>query len=149
MSEAEPERIVNDAPENRCFGCSPHNERGLRMTFLRLADGSVEAPCTLEEHFCGAPGVVHGGIQAALLDEAMGMACHAALEGEEHWLVTAEFSLRYRRPAPVGQPLVVRGEMVRRDGRDFYVTGAIVDASGERVTVAQARWRQLERPRGA
>ena len=104
-------------------------------------------PRLVAEH-CGAPGVAHGGIQAALLDEAMGMAIQTGSE-EEAYVVTAEFKLRYRRPVPVGEPLVVRGELQRREGRDAWVEGAIVGADGERLTVAEARWRQIDPPEGA
>lgn len=143
-----PEEIVNDGPDNACFGCSPHNASGLKMTFFKLAPGRVESRCTVAPEHCGAPGVVHGGIQAALLDEAMGMAIQTGSE-EEVYVVTAEFKLRYRRPVPVGEPLVVRGELRRREGRDAWVEGAIIGADGERLTVAEARWRQVDPPEDA
>ena len=53
-----------------CFGCGPHNETGLRMEFC-LDDETGEIFATTEprsEH-CGYPGVLHGGIQASMLDE--------------------------------------------------------------------------------
>ena len=140
------EEFVIDRPGNVCFGCSPWNERGLRMRFRHVEPGVVESPYTAAEHLCGAPGVVHGGIQAVLLDEAMGVAIHGRDENDETFVVTAEFKLRYRRPVPTGVPLVVRGRLVRREGRDCFVEGAILDESGARLTIAEARWRQVERP---
>ena len=93
----------------------------------------------------GADGVIHGGIQAALLDEVMGVAAHAgAAEGEaEIQIVTADFRLRYRRPAPGGVPLILRARLLRREQRDFVVEGEIVDAEGNSLTRAEARWRQI------
>ncbi|HJO23993.1 MAG: PaaI family thioesterase [Myxococcota bacterium] len=143
-----PEEIVNDQPNNTCFGCSPHNASGLKMSFFELAPGQVESHCTIAPEHCGAPGVAHGGIQAVLLDEAMGMAITAGSE-EEAYVVTVEFKLRYRRPVPVGVPLVVRGDLRRREGRDAWVEGAIVDTRGVRLTVAEARWRQIDPPEEA
>jgi uncharacterized protein (TIGR00369 family) len=139
--------IVNDEPDNVCFGCSPHNAQGLRMTFLLTGPGRVESRCTLEEHLAGAPGVIHGGIQATLLDEAMGVAAHRGVEDQELDIVTVDFSLRYRRPAPTGAPVVVRGALLRREGRDFFMEGAIESADGEVLTLAEARWRQIDRRR--
>jgi len=136
--------IVNDAPDNRCFGCSPHNENGLRLQFLEMEPGSVESTYAASEHLCGPPGVVHGGIQAALLDEVMGVAAHSGAESEEIALVTVEFHLRYRRPVPTGTSLTIRARLARREGRDFFMEGAIVDADGGDLTLAKARWRQLE-----
>ncbi len=88
---------------------------------------------------------MHGGIQAVLLDEAMGVAIHRSDATEDLDVVTAEFKLRYRRPVPTGMPLIVRGSLQRTDGRDYWVEGAIVDVSGQQLTVAEARWRQIGR----
>lgn len=129
-----------DDPENRCFGCSPHNPYGLKLESTRTADRVVEIHYTAEGHLCGPAGVVHGGIQATLLDEALGAACHMVFEDEMVNLVTAEFSLRYRRPTPVESLLVIRGEVMRVEGRDVWAEGVIRDEAGEKLTTAEARW---------
>ena len=137
-------RLDFDRPENRCFGCSPRNERGLRMVFHELAPGEIECRYTAETHWCGAPNVVHGGVQAALLDEVLGVAAHSGAGGDEdRHIVTAEFRLRYRRPVPSGAPLFVRGRLVRTEGRDYFVEGEIADAEGRVLTAAEARWRRI------
>lgn len=140
------DEFVIDRPGNRCFGCSPFNERGLQMRFRRMSPDVVESHYTVSDHMCGAPGVVHGGVQAVLLDEAMGVAIHGRDEDDERFVVTAEFHLRYRRPVPTQAPLVVRGKLVRREGRDCWVEGAILDARGARLTIAEARWRLVDPP---
>lgn len=137
------EDFAIDYPENTCFGCSPHNERGMQMRFRIVGPGVVESHHTVDEHLAGAPGVVHGGIQAVLLDEAMGVAIHRGGGNDEIDVVTAEFKLRYRRPVTTGTPLIVRGTLQRSEGCDFWLEGAILDASGERLTVAEARWRSI------
>jgi len=141
-------KIVNDRPDNVCFGCSPWNERGLQLEFTQHPDGLVESPYTAPPHFCGAEGVIHGGIQAALLDEVMGVAAHAGEdEGEERiHIVTVDFRLSYRRPAPVGVRLTLRARLLRREDRDYFVEGEIVDAEGTALTRAEARWRQVRAP---
>ena len=139
------EEFTIDDPENQCFGCSPYNDRGMRMSFRKVAPGVVESHHTVAEHLSGAPGVVHGGIQAVLLDEAMGVAIHRSDGNEDLDVVTAEFKLRYRQPVATGVPLIVRGTLQRTDGRDYWVEGAIVDVSGQQLTVAEARWRKIGR----
>jgi uncharacterized protein (TIGR00369 family) len=132
-------RIVNDWPGNPCFACSPHNPRGLQMTFVRIGPAAVEARYTADAWLAGAPGIVHGGVQAVLLDDTMAMAVRSQLEpGAE--VVTAELQLRYRRPVAVGVPLVVRARVLRREDRSFFVNGQILDEKGELLTAAQARW---------
>ena len=143
------ESFVYDAPENHCIGCSPHNALGLRLRFTRTGEHSVEARYTAPEHLAGAPGVLHGGIQATLLDEVLGVAADTAFgDAAPPKLVTLEFRLRYRRPAPVGEAICVRGRFVRREDRDVFVEGEIANAAGEILTQADARWRVIGDPAG-
>ena len=65
---------------------------------------------------------------------------------EDAALVTVDFQLRYRRPVPLGEPLVIRAELVRADGRDFHVEGRIESEPGEVLTLAEARWRRIDAP---
>jgi uncharacterized protein (TIGR00369 family) len=145
------EEIRFDAPDNMCFGCSPHNERGLQLTFTHVSPSGVEVGYAAPEHTCGAPGVIHGGIQAALLDEAIGFAVFAHDESAglavgtnvRRNVVTVEFDLRYRRPAPTGVPLTLRAEVVHVRGNDYLAVGEIAGADGTLLTSATARWRRL------
>ena len=146
------QEIVFDDAENMCFGCSPHNERGLQVRFTHVGPGQVEGRYTAAPHTCGAPGIVHGGVQAALLDEAIGFAVHAhATDGapeRDPWtdpVVTVEFDLRYRKPVLVGAELVLRGEVLRVEDRDYHALGEIRDPDGAVLTSATARWRRISR----
>ncbi len=142
-----------DYPGNMCFGCSPHNERGLQLALTHVSPSGVAGTYTAPEHVCGAAGVIHGGIQAAILDEAIGFAVHAYSEsqgenhkpGEAEWqrVVTVEFDLRYRRPAPTGVELGVRAEVVRVSGRDYLAVAELLGENDEVLTSATAKWRRL------
>ncbi|MDA3040849.1 MAG: PaaI family thioesterase [Actinomycetota bacterium] len=129
----------------RCFGCGQANEGGLRLKFFQLPDGVVETRHRAASHHCGLDTVVHGGIQATILDEVMGVAAQLALptDGSNLACVTVEMMLSYRRPVPMDEDVVARGWHVRNEGRDLHVGGAIVAADGTELTVATSRWRQL------
>ena len=142
-----------DAPDNVCFGCSPHNDRGLQLAFTQVSASGVETAYTAPDHTCGAPGVIHGGVQAALLDEAIGFAVFAhdqSVEGAEiaavvrRDVVTVEFDLRYRRPARTGVELVLQAEVVHVNGKDYLAVGQILDGDGVLLTSATARWRRMD-----
>jgi uncharacterized protein (TIGR00369 family) len=148
------EVIRFDAPDNQCFGCSPHNERGLQLAFTQVGERSVEVSYTAPEHTCGAHGVIHGGIQAALLDEAIGFAvfAHDQSVGDpsaagapvvRRNVVTVEFDLRYRRPAPVGVELTLQAEVVHVSGNDYLAVARILRDRAV-LTSATARWRRLD-----
>ena len=77
MSETDRREIAfqTDRP-NTCFGCGADNPNGLGLRFFETNEG-VEVEYAVHEHHGGAPGVVHGGIQATLLDEALCMTAYA------------------------------------------------------------------------
>ncbi len=130
---------------DRCFGCGEKNEGGLRLRFDRYDDGTVETRHRTAEHHCGLDAVVHGGIQATILDEVMGVAAQLSLPDGSPDLacVTAEMHLRYRRPVPMAGEVIARARVDGIDGLDLHVTGAIVDPDGTALTEATSRWRQL------
>lgn len=123
-----------------CFGCGHENDRGLRMSFVRTGEASVECRYRSEGFLRGPDGVIHGGIQATLLDEVLGVTAALAFPDEDAELVTAEFSLRYRGAVPTEEEVVIEGRLKERDGRNVWVEGAIRTPDGKICTTAEARW---------
>jgi len=77
--------------------------------------GELRGTVTFPEHFNGYPGVTHGGIVAAVLDETAGRT--VLMDGGfEDLMVTAKLEVVYRRPTPTGVPLEVVGRLLRRFG---------------------------------
>lgn len=104
-------------PSSRtCFVCGRENHGGLGSRWASdRAAGEVRAELAIPERFNGYPGVVHGGVVTALLDEAM--ARTALIEGGfEDLLVTARMEVAFRRPVPTATPVTVIGRILRKSG---------------------------------
>jgi acyl-coenzyme A thioesterase PaaI-like protein len=103
-----PEGVELSFPEDGgCFGCSPTNDSGLQLRFRR--EGTrVLAPYRIPDRFHGAPGIAHGGIVAAILDE---ISCAAAVFVADQFVVTGELVIRYEAPVPVETPLELEAEI--------------------------------------
>lgn len=129
-----------------CFGCGEDNPVGLHLVFEERADGSVASRVELSADHSGEPGIVHGGIQATVLDEVMGRAVQRRLRdlGRTGTAVTANFELKYRRACPTGVALSAEGRVRDLDWPSVHVEGGIVDGSGTPLTEAVARWRVLD-----
>jgi len=109
--------MIENQPSSRsCFVCGRDNKAGLRSRWLAdRAAGEVRTTVVLEEDFHGFPGLVHGGIVAALLDEAMVRAL--LLDGDfEDLMVTARMEVTFRRATPTGQPVTAAGRIVKHVG---------------------------------
>ena len=95
-----------------CFGCGQNNPIGLKLSFRR--DGNtVQAEFTPGRLYQGWPEIVHGGIIASILDEAMSYAVH--FEGMT--FVTARMEVKFKRPAPIAEPLVITSSITRKTRR--------------------------------
>ncbi len=114
--------------DNRCFGCGPANEHGLKLKFaLDHEAGTSAATVKLARRWERPPGYVHGGIIATMLDEAMGKlnTIHDVVA------MTRQMEIDFLRPCPLGEPLTVTGRFVRRDGRKIFMESEIHDAAGK------------------
>ncbi|SUZ64138.1 uncharacterized protein METZ01_LOCUS16992 [marine metagenome] len=130
---------------DHCFGCSPSNDKGLRLEFFRHDDGTIETRHQTAGHHCGFDNVIHGGIQAVILDEVMGVAAQSSLPTKAPDLAcaTAEMRLTYLRPAFTADEVIGRAWVVAVAGRDIHVKAVLLSSDMVELTTAESRWRQM------
>lgn len=122
----------------------PENAIAPPLHLAGREDGAIEGRVVLGMPYQGPPGCVHGGVSALLLDHTLGVANHwAGVSG-----MTGTLTLRYHRPTPLFEELVVTGRQESVDGRKIRTTGEIT-AGGELCVSADAIFvaRHLPRPR--
>ncbi len=128
-----------DAPNRGCFACGIDNPIGLRLRFS-YGDGYAEAHFTPEPVHQGYPGLLHGGLVATLLDEAM---AHAVV-ASAGLAVTGELRVRLRgRGVPLGTPVVVRGRVVERRGRLIRAEAELRAPDGTLLARAEGKFMQV------
>ncbi len=129
----------DDSPRHLCYGCGVRNPEGLHVAFE--VDGpNVTGIFNPRQVHQGFPGVAHGGIGAAVMDEAMGWAMYAA----GAWAMTARLEVRYRRPLPLDQQITVTSTVTRDRGKRMEATAELRDESG--ALLAQATGLFLRMP---
>ena len=84
---------------------------------------AYEAEVTFGPTHQGGPGIVHGGIVGAALDEACGLLA----TWHRFPTVTARFSLRFRRPAAINRPLRVAARVTEERGRRIEIAAELRD----------------------
>jgi acyl-coenzyme A thioesterase PaaI-like protein len=106
-----------------CWGCgdNPNGIHLRRPEHEGLTE--YESYVSFDERHQSAPGLVHGGLVAAALDEACGLLAT--------WYrfpnVTGRLFVNYRRPVPINTELLVRANLEREHGRRIYIEGELVD----------------------
>jgi acyl-coenzyme A thioesterase PaaI-like protein len=127
-------------PNSRyCFVCGVENPVGLHLHIYEVEPGVIESTYTAPEHFQGYPGVLHGGIVAAILDEISGRALMGSDPQRPRFMFTGKLEIKYRHNVPVGKPLRILGRAGRDRGRMAEAWAGIYDAgTGELLAEANA-----------
>jgi acyl-coenzyme A thioesterase PaaI-like protein len=96
---------------------------------------SVRGLVELNHTFSGPPHSVHGGVIAGLFDEILGSLASAI--DPSAVVATATLKSRFRRPTPLGTPLVFEALCKRRSSQRLLAT-AICTANGSVTATAEA-----------
>lgn len=127
LRAGEVERLPGALPPHypTCFGCGPDSEYGLHVVNRRVGD-EVHAAYTFSPKHSGAPGIAHGGVVAALVDDV----CGGLLFLVEEAAVTRKLEVEYLKPVLIGVPYELVAKVDRREGRKLFVSCEGRDADG-------------------
>lgn len=131
-------RLHNDdwGYETNCYVCEQRNEGGLRIPFFHETEREVVVgEFVLGDTYSGAPTLLHGGVQLAILDEAMAWATIAIAH---QWALTASSSAEFHAAVSVDESYRVVAEVVAIDGDRIMTRGRIETEDGSVCTTAQA-----------
>ena len=99
------------------------------MRFYDNGRDEVVSDYLVPDDFQSYPGIVHGGVVAAMLDEAV---CRVAMIGDHHhFMMSVKLEVKYRHPVPTDQPLRIVGRAVRLRGRLGKAVGEIILPDGK------------------
>ena len=119
-------------PNNNCFGCGPHNKKGLRIkSFWSGADTAICRFRPSPHHSAGPLHTLNGGIISTLIDchslctamaKAYQMAGRDIGTGELIWFVTGWLSVSYKKPVPIDA--------------DVMLTATVLEAKEKKITLS-------------
>jgi acyl-coenzyme A thioesterase PaaI-like protein len=98
--------------------------------------GWVAGTFTQEELACNPHGITQAGIHSLLLDASMNFAINAALSGRDRTRGTLEMKTETMRPALLGTPYVLRGEVVRMAKQVAFGEATVRDLQGGLISRA-------------
>jgi acyl-coenzyme A thioesterase PaaI-like protein len=119
------ENVFTDFPDYGCFACDPSNKLGLRMKFYADDDkDEVFVKINLQSHFAGFPGILHGGIQCALMDE---VAFWAMFDKLKKIGLTAKIEIDYQNKVETLKEIEIRGKIGEIKNRRVMVDVKILN----------------------
>ncbi|MFB3777877.1 MAG: PaaI family thioesterase [Bryobacteraceae bacterium] len=116
----------------------------MRIRFVPDGAGVVGAEWKPEPCWEGFRGIIHGGIVASVLDEAMSKAVAIQCEA-----LTAELRVRFRREIAPGATFLVRGWIRRRTKRLIETEATLTSTGGAEHAHAWAVFLALSKTREA
>jgi len=134
-----------DLPHTRgCIVCGRDNPMSLGLQLrVNSENGVVSVEFTPREQHIGLQGVVHGGVIATVVDEAM---VWAATWAGRRFCVCGEMSIRFRHSAAVGQPLLItarvaskRAKLIQTSAEVRQGDAIIGSATGKYVPLSEER----------
>jgi acyl-coenzyme A thioesterase PaaI-like protein len=120
---------TKQANSRNCFVCGLENPAGLHLHIFDVGPGTVETTFTAPENLQGYPGVLHGGIVGALIDEVSGRAQMGSDPLKPRFMFTARMEVKYRQTIPIGKPLRIVGKALRSRDRWAEAWAGVYDAA--------------------
>ncbi len=118
-----------------CFVCGDKNEIGLKAKFY-FENNEAHTDVEADKLFEGYRGIYHGGIISTLLDEVM---IKAILAGDKI-AVTAEMTIKYKRPTEIGDKIRFTGRITSNKGRLYLTSGEAVNQNGDVLATATGKY---------
>ena len=111
-----------------CFICGLENPIGLHLHIYETEPGVVESTYLAPDHFQGYPGVLHGGIVAAIIDEIAGRTLMGNDPMNPRFMFTAKMEVKYRKNVPIEKELKIIGKAGKSRAISAEAWAGIYDA---------------------
>jgi len=131
--------------DHYCFACGERNPDGLRLKISYPEPGRCRIEFVPERKYQGWEGVMHGGIISTILDEAFAHALGGPDRAPGEAAVTAEMTVRFKKPVRIGRKLVAEGRVTNVKGRVVECESVIRDESGLELASAAGKLVRLKK----
>jgi acyl-coenzyme A thioesterase PaaI-like protein len=124
-------------PEYNCFGCCDKNPLGLKMKFTEQAD-HVRSEWIANTNYQGYNNILHGGIQASLMDEIAGWTIFVKADTGG---VTSRLEVKYKKPVVLDEkPIVLKSYLVEINKKIARLKVELYNSKAELCSVAEAEY---------
>jgi uncharacterized protein (TIGR00369 family) len=126
---------TTDLEHRYCFACGAENPDGLALKFTSTKEEEISAVFTPKRIHQGYDDMLHGGIVCTLLDAAM----TRLLLDKGIAAVTADLKVRFKKPVPITQALIIRAR-IEKKREHFFRLSADLTANGSVVATGTGKF---------
>ena len=128
--------------EYNCFGCSPTNPIGLKMEFHEEGE-EIISTWTPGINYQGFHDILHGGIQATMMDEIASWVVFMKLNTAG---VTYQMRTRFRKPVKISKGSVtLRAKLVEQQRNIATIEVTLMDGDGQMCSISSVDYFVLPR----
>jgi uncharacterized protein (TIGR00369 family) len=113
----------------------PPFTKWLNGTIIDVKRGEIELEFVVRPEMANPTGILHGGMQCALMDDTIGITC--ATLGYEGFLIGIDFHADYLGRAEVGEKVRVKGRIVREGRKIVHATAEIHCMDGALIATSE------------
>lgn len=121
---------------------APPFTQWLQPTLLSVKPNSFEMEFTVRKEMTNPLGLLHGGMQAAMLDEVIGMTV-AALDKPTP-AVSVNLAVDFLGKAKAGEKIIARSEVIRQGRQIINITGELHSTEGKLIAKAMSNMLQIQ-----
>ena len=117
-----------------------HNHFGklLGMEFKIISDGQLEYYITINKNHLATPLAAHGGLIAALIDGALGVAALSSVYKENKVISTVEYKTNFLNPALLNDELKAVAKVDQKGKRIIVVSCDVFAVNRNNTLIAKA-----------
>ncbi len=115
---------------------APPLTKWLNGTVIDVKRGEIELEFTVRPEMANPTGLLHGGMQCALMDDTIGIT--SATLGYEGFLISIDFHVDYLGKVKVGEKIRVKGKIVREGRKIVHAMAEIQDMEGKLIATGSS-----------
>lgn len=130
--KTEERTLIERYIENNFFG------KLIGMDFKIVSDGVVDYSLTIKKEHLATPHAAHGGVIAALIDSALGVAGLSAVYKENKVVSTVEYKSNFLSPALLNDKLIARGKVEQKGNRLLIISCDVICVNRDNKLIAKS-----------
>ncbi|MHA1398672.1 MAG: PaaI family thioesterase [Candidatus Heimdallarchaeaceae archaeon] len=136
------ELIKKDLENNDyCFGCGKDNPVGAKLEFYKISEDQVETEFLVPLEWSGWGKIVHGGLQAVILDEISAWTMISMLQV---YGVTIKTTIEFLKPLYVQEKLKGVSRIIKKEEKNIWVESKLFNKNEELCTKSIFIFRMLD-----